>query len=214
MESLLTVKPISGSKAGVFEVEGRSLRCGRCEFTTGAAKYAVGSACPKCGGELHRAKHLVDATVYAGFGQCTCQRWTFIIQPILNRMSPQERREARGRDDLRCDHVKAAIHFMGERKEHSAAADSCNSKPPDSIADLVCRRCGQVFHPDNPHLTNGMDSMSIDLLHRLIRSSAVCWECREKAIAITKNAPAKTVSRPAVRKPDTQAKAYRQPYPD
>jgi len=209
------VTPVGDCK---FSVEGRSLICARCEYRADAEKHVVGNACPKCGGDggvLKRAEHLVDVSEYSGFGLCTCGRWTFSIQPKLTRMSPAERRAARGRDDLRCDHIRAALQFMVTWKRPAVATSDNGFTEPQPVTPglLACSRCGEKFEPELPSIPDGTSPALAAALRRLFTAKPACPRCVATARPEIKKISPARVSRPLHSPTETQG-TYRMPYPD
>ena len=59
-------------------------------------RYWVGS------GSRAKVKHVVDLAENGGLGQCSCERWTFVVGPSI----------AAGVEPVACKHVAAAQRYL------------------------------------------------------------------------------------------------------
>lgn len=110
MKPILQVRP--GDSLGRYFVQGRSLTCVG-NHTHESGKLSAGDPCPTCTDPLFHPEYLCDVTLYTGLGKCGCAHWTYNIQPLLGKMSPDHRFVVRESSEYRCQHLQSAILYFG-----------------------------------------------------------------------------------------------------
>lgn len=131
--------------------------------------------------------HTVALEAFSGIGMCDCQHWQYRIGPVVSRMAPSECREARWRDDLRCDHIRAVVAFMAAPKAIAAIPANCeqagHSSFESAIVELDCAICGEVFKHQRTGVPSGLSANLTATLNHFIATAeqkAMCPACRQR----------------------------------